>query len=195
MEAGQDMGSPAPYTISIVIPVHNVAAYLNACVDSIASQAAKRTEIILVDDGSTDASPGICDDYALAFQNISVIHKENGGLSDARNAGVRAASGEWLLFVDGDDWIEENSLAEIERAAARACPEDLIFLQMSKVFPDGKKTDVGSMPDRGKLKGAPKAAALDHLASLPKFPGSACAKLIRRSVLTQNNIRFQEGLL
>lgn len=91
--------------ISIVVPVYNVEQYLNECVKSIIDQTYKNIEIILVDDGSKDSSGSICDEYAKIDSRISVIHKENGGLSDARNAGLRNAHGEYVLFVDSDDYI------------------------------------------------------------------------------------------
>jgi glycosyltransferase involved in cell wall biosynthesis len=90
------------------VPVYNVEEYLNRCVDSIINQTYKNLEIILVDDGSLDNCGLICDEYAKKDPRIKVIHKNNGGLSDARNAGLKIASGEWISFIDSDDWIESN---------------------------------------------------------------------------------------
>lgn len=95
--------------ISVIVPVYNVEKYLARCVDSILAQTYGNLEIILVNDGSKDASGVICDDYAAADSRIRVIHKENGGLSSARNAGIDAAVGEYLAFVDSDDWIEPQT--------------------------------------------------------------------------------------
>lgn len=95
-------------TISIIVPVYKVEPYLRRCVDSILAQAYRNLEIILVDDGSPDHCPAICDEYATGDPRVCVIHKENGGLSDARNAGMEAAGGEWSSFVDSDDWIEPD---------------------------------------------------------------------------------------
>ena len=92
--------------ISIIVPVYNVENYLPRCVDSILAQTYRNLEIILVDDGTRDASDKICDAYAARDSRIRVIHKENGGLSSARNAGIEIARGEYLGFVDSDDWIE-----------------------------------------------------------------------------------------
>ncbi|MGN0454204.1 MAG: glycosyltransferase family 2 protein [Ruminococcus sp.] len=92
--------------ISVIVPIFNVEKYLNRGVDSIINQTYENLEIILVDDGSTDGCPGICDDYAKKDSRIKVIHKENGGLSDARNAGMKTACGEYISFVDSDDWID-----------------------------------------------------------------------------------------
>jgi glycosyltransferase involved in cell wall biosynthesis len=191
------MISSKQYKISIVIPVYNVAPYLSACVDSIVRQwnGMNDVEIILVDDGSTDTSPEICNSYSDKFENVTVIHKENGGLSDARNAGIKAASGEWLLFVDGDDYIADNSLSGILDIAKQDGNTDLIFLRISKVFPDGRKEDITENIERSKLWNVPKEKALEYLATLPKFPGSACAKLIKRRVLLQNAHLFEKDLL
>ncbi len=92
--------------ISVIVPVYKVEPYLRRCVDSILAQTYSNLELILVDDGSPDGCPAICDEYAKADARVRVIHKTNGGLSDARNAGIDAASGDWIAFIDSDDWIE-----------------------------------------------------------------------------------------
>lgn len=94
--------------ISVIVPIYNVEKYLNRCVESIVNQTYKDLEIILVDDGSPDNCPQICDSWAEKDNRIKVVHKENGGLSDARNAGMRNATGEVVSFIDSDDWIESN---------------------------------------------------------------------------------------
>ncbi len=95
--------------ISVIVPVYNVEPYLRRCVDSILAQTYEDLEIILVDDGATDSSGAICDEYAGKDLRVRVIHKPNGGLSSARNAGIDVAKGEYLAFVDSDDWIEEST--------------------------------------------------------------------------------------
>ena len=94
--------------ISVIVPVYNVEKYLNRCVNSIANQTYKNLEIILVDDGATDSSGKLCDQLASQDERIKVIHKMNGGLSDARNVGLSNANGEYICFIDSDDWIEKN---------------------------------------------------------------------------------------
>lgn len=94
--------------ISVIVPVYKVEPYLRRCVDSILAQSYTNLEIILVDDGSPDNCPAICDEYAEKDDRVRVIHKPNGGLSDARNAGLDIATGEWLSFIDSDDWIEPS---------------------------------------------------------------------------------------
>ena len=96
--------------VSIIVPVYNVQKYINKCIESMLRQTYTNIEIVLVDDGSTDNSGMICDKYALDDDRIVVIHKENGGQSDARNAGIDKSTGEYICFVDGDDCIEENMI-------------------------------------------------------------------------------------
>lgn len=96
--------------LSFIVPIYNVEQYLSKCVDSLLAQDYEDYEIILVDDGSSDGCPAICDDYAAAHENIRVIHQKNGGLSVARNVGVKAAKGEYICFVDSDDYWELNVL-------------------------------------------------------------------------------------
>ena len=101
--------------LSIIVPIYNVAPYLCKCVDSLLAQdlPSSEYEIILVDDKSPDACPKICDEYAIAHENIRVIHRENGGLSAARNSGIEIAQGDYLMFVDSDDYIEPNVLSDL----------------------------------------------------------------------------------
>lgn len=95
--------------LSIVVPVYDVEQYLPRCIDSILEQTFTDFELILVNDGSTDNCPIICDEYADKDDRIKVIHKENGGLSDARNTGINKASGKYISFIDSDDFIVENT--------------------------------------------------------------------------------------
>lgn len=92
--------------ISIIVPVYNVEKYLSQCIDSILAQAFIDFELLLVDDGSTDGSGRICDEYANKDARIQVFHKKNGGVSSARNIGLEHAQGEWITFVDSDDWLD-----------------------------------------------------------------------------------------
>lgn len=93
--------------VSIIVPIYNVEKYLNCCLHSIIYQTYSNLEIILVDDGSTDKSPKMCDKWATIDKRIKVIHKKNGGLSDARNAGMQIAKGKYIAFIDSDDWVEK----------------------------------------------------------------------------------------
>ena len=113
--------------ISVIVPVYNVRSYLEKCFESVAGQNYRNLEIILVDDGSTDGSGALCEELARRDSRVRVIHKKNGGLGSARNAGIDAARGEILSFIDSDDWIEPgmyDTLTEImhrENAQIIAC--------------------------------------------------------------------------
>lgn len=98
---------------SVIVPVYNAEATLRQCVDSILSQEFRNFELLLIDDGSKDLSPSICDDYAKQDARVKVYHKENGGVSSARNVGLNHAQGEWVAFVDSDDYVEQGYLSEI----------------------------------------------------------------------------------
>lgn len=107
-------------TISVIIPIYNTEPYLRRCVESVLQQSWTNLEIILVDDGSTDRCPEICDEYALKDDRVRVIHKKNGGLSEARNAGLDIAEGGYIGFVDSDDWIEQTMYQDLLEAAKEA---------------------------------------------------------------------------
>lgn len=124
--------------ISVVVPVYNVEHYLEKCVDSICHQIYKNLEIILVDDGSTDHSGSLCDEFAANDSRIRVIHKPNGGLSDARNAGMELASGEWWMFVDSDDYIAPDTAETLLRAAVENHCE-IAVCNMVRIYEDGEQ--------------------------------------------------------
>ena len=101
--------------ISVIVPVYNVEPYLRQCVDSILNQTFTDFELLLVDDGSTDRSGAICDEYASLDARVKVFHTTNRGVSAARNLGIDKASAEWITFVDSDDWVEKSYLANFEK--------------------------------------------------------------------------------
>lgn len=99
--------------ISVIVPVYNTSQYLRRCLESIVNQTYKELEIIIVDDGSTDISPSICDEYSKKYNNVKVIHKKNAGLGYARNSGMQIMTGEYVMFVDSDDFLQENMIEEL----------------------------------------------------------------------------------
>ena len=105
--------------ISIIVPIYNIEEYLEKCISSIIKQTYTNLQIILVDDGSPDGSPLICDEYAKKDRRVKVIHKKNGGLVSARKAGLKIAQGEYICFVDGDDFVSNDMLETYERALGR----------------------------------------------------------------------------
>lgn len=120
--------------ISIIVPVYNMEKYLDRCMESILNQTYKHLEIILVDDGSTDSSPEKCDEYAQKDGRVRVIHKQNGGLSDARNAGLEIAAGEYIGYVDSDDWIEMDMYERMYNA----CIENKAQIAVCRYFSEYK---------------------------------------------------------
>lgn len=130
-------------TISVIVPVYNVAAYLPQCMDSLLSQSYGALEIILIDDGSSDGSSGICDAYAAKDSRIKVIHKKNGGAASAKNAGLRIATGEYLSFVDSDDYLEPGAYRFlIEQMQIYGV--DVVQSGYRDVFPDREQDCIAS---------------------------------------------------
>ena len=175
--------------LSIVVPVYNVQDYINECVESIVDQKEKDIEIILVDDGSTDQSGKICDSLVEKKTNIKVIHKENGGLSSARNAGLDNASGEYVLFVDSDDKIASESLEAI-LDCIKETRADYYFLSGKKFYPDGKEEPLDDPIHRAEIRGKKSEYVVRYIATLTKYPGSACTKAYKREFLEKKSIRF-----
>ena len=125
---------------SLIIPVYQVREYIEQCLDSIFCQIPQDVQVILVDDGSTDGSGEICDEYAKRYPQIEVIHQENKGVAAARNAGLSAAKGEYLLWVDPDDWVAEDWFSQIDRVVCEFFP-DLICFDSFRVKGNRKKRE------------------------------------------------------
>ncbi len=125
--------------ISVIVPIYNVEKYVNKCVGSIVNQTYTNLEIILVDDGSPDRCPEICDEWAKKDSRIKVIHKKNGGLSDARNAGMKIASGDYIAFVDSDDWIAPEMYERL-LMAIKNDNSDIAACAVKMVWEDGSSS-------------------------------------------------------
>lgn len=124
--------------VSVVVPVYNVEQYIKRCIDSLIGQTLTDIEIILVDDGSTDRSAEICDAYAKDYSNIKVVHKENGGLGSARNAGIKVAVGKYIGFVDSDDFISEKMYKTLLDLAEKH-DADCVYCEYAKCWNDNVK--------------------------------------------------------
>ena len=122
--------------ISVIVPVYNVEKYLKKCVNSITSQTYENLEILLVDDGSTDLSGQICNEFEKNDARIKVIHKKNGGLSDARNAGLDRAKGQYYAFIDSDDYIQDNTI-EIMLNAVKKNKSEISVCNMIRFLEEG----------------------------------------------------------
>lgn len=131
--------------ISIVVPVYKVEAYLEDCINSILAQTCRNFELILVDDGSPDRSPAICDAYMQRYPFIKIVHKTNGGISSARNAGIEAAKGEYITFVDSDDIVSCDMLKTFMEGMQRAEKADVVLTTKYTKFSDGTDASFPSL--------------------------------------------------
>ena len=169
---------------SIIIPVYRVEEYLEKCVDSILAQTCQDFELLLIDDGSPDGSGAICDRYAAAHPNqVRALHQPNGGAGAARNRGIELAQGDYLLFVDGDDWLAPNLLEDLSASIA-ATPADL-YLFGALVERDGKVT--------GELHEELPADLPTHTKDAPQLFFGVMApwnRAYRRTLFTEGGIRF-----
>ncbi len=111
--------------ISVIVPIYNVEKYVRKCIESIIHQSYEHIEVLLIDDGSSDNCPSICDEYKR-YKNVKVIHKKNGGLVSARKVGIELSTGEYICYVDGDDWIVEDHLYNIAQAIIESAADIII---------------------------------------------------------------------
>ena len=174
--------------ISVIVPVYNVDNYLPRCVDSILAQSYPELEIILVDDGATDGSGGICDAYAAKDSRITVIHKPNGGLSSARNAGLDAATGEYISFIDSDDWIEPEMYGHMMSLMQKYEAKLVCAGRYDVSEKTGEKT-VGLCPKKEEVLTGEELVGRIFL--WDGCDSSACDKLYHRSAL--EGFRYPEG--
>lgn len=182
-----------PY-VSIIVPVYKVPErYLRKCIESTVTQTLKNIEILLVDDGSPDQCGRICDEYAEKDSRIQVLHKKNEGLSSARNYGCKAAHGKWIMFVDGDDWIEPN-MCQVMYSAGEATQVQLVMCGIMKDY--GKSTtEYKFYLENGKVYKGLECKWLQQ--QLLVYNGNiavAYSKLIDRKILMDNQIFHDEVL-
>ena len=176
------------FSISILVPVYNASKHLDTCLDSIVKQDYKDYEVIIVDDGSTDGSEYICNKYAEAYRQIKVIHQENKGVSATRQTLLDNARGDYILFVDADDYIDSNALSQLVLMASHT-KADVIQCSYISFNNDGECVYVPV-----KLKS--RTEHLDIL-NIIMSDSSQCAlwnRLIRKIVIDDNGIRFGDGI-
>lgn len=182
--------------ISIIIPVYNVEKYLPMCLDSVCYQSFKDIEIICVNDGSSDNSLAVLHAYKRRDKRIIIIDKENEGSGVARNTGLKIARGEYVYFVDSDDWLEQDVLLKAYKKAHDENADIVIFGGYSCYVKDNGKFDRksgGYSADKLPKKYLDKVFSADDIKKdVFKFPSTAWTKLYKRSFLNENNILFQE---
>ncbi len=175
--------------ISVIVPVYNIEQYLSFCLKSITNQTYKNIEIILVDDGSTDDSPKMCDDYAKRDSRISVIHQKQQGLVAARKVGVKAANGEYCIFVDSDDWISENLLESVLSLSQNGLVDIVNYAVVSVDGTNNIKwhyTIPNGIYENQQLEYIYKKMMFDFEKNRPGIIQSLCTKLIKRKLLWES---------
>ncbi|MCH5191181.1 MAG: glycosyltransferase family 2 protein [Oscillospiraceae bacterium] len=177
---------------SIIIPIYKVEEYLNQCVDSVLAQDFKDYELILVDDGSPDRCPQICDEYAEKDSRIVVIHKENGGLSDARNAGILKAQGEYIVFIDSDDYWDNMHALSLIADKVNDEHTDIIAYGRKRLY-NGELQDCNHRYF-SEYKGLDPAETLYSLVADGKLYVTAWAMSLRRSFVLENHLLFKKGI-
>lgn len=180
--------------ISVIIPVYKVEKYLEQCVMSVLNQTYREIEVILVDDGSPDGCPAMCDAYAEKDARIKVIHKPNGGLSDARNAGTSIATGEYILYMDSDDfWSSIDDLAKLVTIAKESTECDFIGFNCSYYYEANNKIIPWIKFHEEIVETTSSVKCIEKLVASGVFPMSACMKLIKRECI-QGKIEFIKGI-
>lgn len=170
--------------VSVIVPVYNTAKYVRYCVESILSQTMKEFELILVDDGSSDGSEKICDEYSNEFPNVVSLHQKNRGVSAARNLGIEMASGDYIVFVDSDDWVESDYLETLLR---NMTPGGMSACRLEKNNKDQKCKERTTHY-------LSTAKAQISVFSYDGMQGFPVTKMVDRKVILENGIRFDETI-
>lgn len=186
--------------VTIIVPVYNAAGHIDKCITSLLNQTLVEMEIILVDDGSTDKSPYICQEYSKSHSNVSLIRQENGGVSSARNTGIKHANGNYIGFVDSDDWINdsmyESMLMLLRTNSADACFCNYTKILVSKSIPINFSYSE-SVFDREEILDTiiPNIIGSPSLDSGSSSEGGlVCQSLFRKDIIDRNNIQFNEDV-
>lgn len=181
--------------LSVIIPVYKVEDYLNRCVESVLNQNFTDLEVILVDDGSPDNCPKICDDLAQRDVRVKVIHKQNGGLSSARNAGIEVAQGEYIAFLDSDDAWAEGKLAEVVDVIKKTNSEMTIFASCDKLANGELYQRKGITDCTDSYMQFPIIEYYKRLIENGNLQESACTKILNAKFLKDNDLTFQYGII
>ena len=175
--------------ISIIVPVYNVEQYIDRCIKSVLNQTYRNIEVILVDDGSPDRCGDICDDYKNTDSRVRVLHKENGGLSSARNTGMAAAKGKFFCFVDSDDWLDPNYV-QVLYDLITLNDADMAACCFCKAI-EGRESPMSSKSDDTKIF---TENLMFHAITDRDYSGFVCNKLFRACYIRDNGIRFDERI-
>ncbi|TGE34861.1 glycosyltransferase [Desulfosporosinus fructosivorans] len=181
---------------SIIVPVYNVDVFLKECIESILLQSFNDYEMILIDDGSTDNSGIICDEYESSNRDrVRVIHKENGGLSDARNVGIGVAKGQYLIFVDSDDYISPESLQIFREELSKYEAVDVLITRLMQVYIDGQTKYMDKNMPIDKLLSGKKAEVIEWIFKDSQNTWPAQRYVVNRDFIYKYNLKFACGYL
>lgn len=176
---------------SIIIPVFNVEKYLPECLESISAQTFKNIEVIIVDDGATDYSARLCDAFCKDYAFSKVIHKKNNGISSARNIGLDVAVGEYIVFIDSDDYWNDARFLEVAYDYIVKEETDLLVIGKEKYFQDDNKHII-QIP-KAELKGISQTERIQRLMQNNDYVASAWDKIVRREIIEREHLRFVIG--
>lgn len=182
---------------SIIVPIYRVEKYLNKCVDSVLCQTFNDFELILVDDGSPDRCGQICDSYESADSRIKAVHKDNGGLSSARNAGLDTATGKYIIFLDSDDYWDDNTALEHIHKNLAETDADLLVFPAKRFYEDENRFTyiLNIEVERNRIIGTNADCAIEYMLENNIYRAAAWNKVIRKSVVDDHQMRFKEGYL
>ena len=182
-----------PY-FSVIVPVYKVEQYLEECVEHVLSQAFTDFELILVDDGSPDKSPVLCDEYAKAYPQVHAFHKQNGGAASARNAGICKATGEYVVFLDSDDyWDDPTALQKLQDKLILEQRDVCIYGCKDFLQASGKIVLSRGNYDENVFRAGTKDEILRSLVTSGQFPGSCWIVTVKRKLFDEKKLYFQEG--
>lgn len=177
----------ASMLFSIIIPVYKTESYLSRCIDSILSQTYQNFELILVDDGSPDNCPQICDEYARRDNRVHVFHKENGGAASARNIGIRASCGDYIMFTDSDDyWNDRSALQRIAKA--------IIAYQCDVLCTNLCKTNARTQDEKKYFASSDPLIGAEEVFWCERYISSPCSKIIKSQLFLNGQLDFVEGI-
>ena len=180
--------------VSYIVPVYKVEQYLSQCIESLLGQTYTDFEILLVDDGSPDGCPALCDQWAKNDSRIRSLHKKNGGLSDARNYGLQNAKGDYVVFIDGDDfWVRNDSLQKLVEIASEHQELDFIGFNCNYYYPDSNRMAAWVPYEKELENPTDKNKVTVALVKSGTFPMSACLKVLKRNFLIDNELFFKKG--
>lgn len=181
--------------LSIILPIFNMEEHLNQCVYSILNQTYKDYELILVDDGSIDKSAQMCDEYAEQDNRVIVIHKENGGLSDARNTGVKVAKGEYIFFIDSDDFLDDNQALEKIVNRLKNSKADVLNFGFKKYYAnEDKGYNYFKIDKNMPIEYYKHEKGFEFLIQNSLYIASAWNKVVKRELFEKNNLSFKKGI-